>query len=322
MGPAEKILVVEDEPEIRNLLSIFCSSKGYSCETASDGNEALEKAAKTAFDAVITDISMPNMDGLILTRELLRRYPGISVMVMTGFARQYTEEDALQAGAADFIEKPFSLDEFSARFQRMMRDRRPFSESEQIEVLRNEVSHLKNMAFHDTLTGLPNRTLFLDLLAQFLETAKRYCHMLGLLFLDLDRFKDVNDLHGHSAGDILLTEVSRRLKASVRRSDIVARFGGDEFTVTLVYIDEPREAAFIARRIIESLTAPFDLAGSQCSIGVSIGISIYPSDGDDADTLMKKADAAMYRVKKQGRSDYQFYGSGENDLLKVPRETS
>ncbi|MBI4683798.1 MAG: GGDEF domain-containing response regulator [Nitrospirae bacterium] len=286
---AYRVLIVDDDQGIRNLMRSFLTEQGYSCETASDGNEALEKAGKTYFDAVITDIKMPEMDGITLTRELVKKYPDISIMVMTGFVAEYSEKEVIDAGAHDFITKPFTNSEFFARFLKMISDH-------------HKMDYLKDIAYFDSITGLPNRKLFFDRLNTSIESAKRYHHMLALLFLDLDRFKAVNDSLGHDIGDFLLKEVAQRLTDCVRKSDTVARFGGDEFTIVLAHIDEEREASVIAQRITTSLSMPFQLGGQECSISVSIGISLYPSDGDNTEALLKKADAAMYQAKEQRKN--------------------
>lgn len=167
--------------------------------------------------------------------------------------------------------------------------------------------HLEYLANFDTLTGLPNRRLFFDRLGQALLNAKRQKHLVGLLYLDLDRFKEVNDSFGHSVGDQLLKETATRLTHSLRLSDSAARMGGDEFTVILTKIVEPADAAIVAGRIVNSLSQPFILEEREVSIGVSIGIGIYPVDGEDADILLKKADTAMYRAKETGTNLFRYF---------------
>jgi diguanylate cyclase (GGDEF)-like protein/PAS domain S-box-containing protein len=167
--------------------------------------------------------------------------------------------------------------------------------------------HLEFLANFDPLTGLPNRRLFFDRIGQSLLNAKRQEHLVGLLYLDLDRFKDVNDSFGHAVGDLLLQQVSERLAQALRLSDSVARMGGDEFTIILTKIVELEDAAIVAQRIVGSLTRPFMLEGHPVSIGVSIGIGIYPIDGEDPDTLLKKADTAMYRAKGAGSNLFRYY---------------
>jgi diguanylate cyclase (GGDEF)-like protein/PAS domain S-box-containing protein len=168
---------------------------------------------------------------------------------------------------------------------------------------------IQRVAHHDDLTGLPNRLLFNDRLQQTLSLAKRDLRQFALLYLDLDHFKPVNDSMGHSAGDELLQGVAARIRSQVRESDTVARVGGDEFTVILPEIARPEEAAVVAEKIIGALAVPFRLGpqGKCTTIGISIGIAVYPGDGQDADALVTVADSAMY-IAKQAGSSFRFRG--------------
>jgi diguanylate cyclase (GGDEF)-like protein/PAS domain S-box-containing protein len=166
---------------------------------------------------------------------------------------------------------------------------------------------LEQLALYDALTGLPNRILFFERMNQLLALAKRNRNVLAVLYMDLDRFKAVNDMLGHEVGDALLCQVSQRMKTSIRNSDTVARMGGDEFIGVCGFITAPGDAAIVAEKIIQILSEPFYIKGSECSVGVSVGISLYPQDGDDVESLVSKADTAMYRVKESGRGGYQYY---------------
>ena len=163
---------------------------------------------------------------------------------------------------------------------------------------------LERLALYDTLTGLPNRTLFFDRMNQYLALAKRNGYDIALLYLDLDRFKRINDTCGHEVGDLLLQEASRRMVSATRKSDTVARMGGDEFVGICANISIPRDAIVVAQKLTDALSAPFHLKGHECTIGASIGISVYPLDGEDVETLLNKADHAMYRVKEGGNGGY------------------
>ncbi len=197
---------------------------------------------------------------------------------------------------------------------------------------------IRTLAFYDSLTGLANRLLFMDRLEMALATSKRYNQCMALLFLDIDRFKRINDTLGHHVGDMLLKKVAERISKCVRKTDatsrmlpendnIVARIGGDEFNIMLTNISKPEDAALVARRIIKSIPEKVTLEDKyEVSVTSSIGISIFPSDGDDADTLLMRADTAMYHVKDKGRNDFEFYKESlnastlerfnlENDLL-------
>jgi diguanylate cyclase (GGDEF)-like protein/PAS domain S-box-containing protein len=183
---------------------------------------------------------------------------------------------------------------------------------------------IHRLAYFDSLTGLPNRTLFNDRVTQALSHARRYQTTLATLFIDLDRFKAINDTLGHHIGDMLLKSVADRLADSVRHSDSVgrsveqepahelARLGGDEFTVLLTNLRDVQDAGKVARRILEALTKPFLISGHEIFVTVSIGIAIFPTDGDSVDMLLKRADDAMYHAKDLGRNNYQFYSTAMN----------
>ena len=165
---------------------------------------------------------------------------------------------------------------------------------------------LEHRAMHDTLTGLPNRELLMDRLTVALARLGRQGTAVGVLFIDLDRFKKVNDTLGHAAGDRLLVEISRRLQHTLRESDTVARVGGDEFTLLLRNIDEGTDAARAAQKVLEAIARPAEVDGQRLYLTTSIGISLYPADGEEAEALMTSADIAMYRAKELGRNRYQL----------------
>jgi diguanylate cyclase (GGDEF)-like protein/PAS domain S-box-containing protein len=183
--------------------------------------------------------------------------------------------------------------------------------------------NLLYVATHDTLTGLPNRYMFNQRFAHALNSAQRYRKTMALLFLDLDRFKFINDTLGHPFGDRLLVEVASRLRMCLRESDTIARFGGDEFVALIEDYAEPGDVVSVAQKILHALRWPFLLEGETCHISASIGISLYPNDGDDLSTLLKNADIAAYRTKEQGKNNYLFYSEDMNDHLsaRIARET-
>lgn len=169
---------------------------------------------------------------------------------------------------------------------------------------------IRYQANYDQLTGLPNRALFMDRLARLVIESRRTKTKVGLMFIDLDGFKAVNDSLGHDAGDLLLKQTADRLGLCVRESDTVARLGGDEFTVIMPMIDSIDSTVVVADRILESLTEPFDLDGQEGRISASIGISMYPEQADDDEQLLRNADVAMFHAKSQGKANYQFYREG------------
>jgi len=179
---------------------------------------------------------------------------------------------------------------------------------------------MKYAAQHDFLTNLPNRLLFNDRLSQSIALARRQSREIAVLFLDLDHFKYINDSLGHGVGDQLLQSVASRLQGSVRGSDTVSRQGGDEFVILLAEVTQPKDAGTSAKKILHSLESPYCIAGQELHIDGSIGISIYPADGEDAGTLIKNADTAMYHAKEQGRNNFQFF-TPEMNMKFVQRQS-
>ena len=182
-----------------------------------------------------------------------------------------------------------------------------------ITLRRKAEETIRHQAFHDSLTGLANRILFYDRMHMAFSLAKRNQKMVALIILDLDHFKEINDTHGHMAGDDLLKAVSERLYKMVRASDTIARYGGDEFTLIMPHLSSEKDAEVIVRKIIIAFNKPFRLDIGEITVTASIGVAMYPLHGQDIDTLMSKADNAMYRAKAMGRNRYCWYGDGEID---------
>jgi diguanylate cyclase (GGDEF)-like protein len=192
------------------------------------------------------------------------------------------------------------------------------------EIKLEHAKRVEYLAYHDGLTGLPNRSMFSKLLSQSISGAHRYGRRLAVAFLDLDRFKQINDTLGHDVGDQLLQDVAKRLKLCVRESDTVARLGGDEFVVLLSELSDVKAAAVIAEKILLAIAKPFTLIGHEFRITASIGISAYPLDGLDEQTLTKNADVAMYKAKAEGKNNFQFYSESlnTNSLERLTLESS
>ncbi|HNY49919.1 MAG TPA: EAL domain-containing protein [Smithella sp.] len=205
-------------------------------------------------------------------------------------------------GTQRYIEASVSLQNTSSGkpvgFKGVIRD---ITERKRIE---QELNHL---ATHDALTGLPNRLMFSQLLDHAIHSAQRYKKQLAVLFIDLDRFKTINDSLGHDAGDQLLKEIALRLRKSLRTVDVVGRLGGDEFIVLIEDLQEIKQLEIIAHKILATVIKPMVLLGEECRVTASIGISVFPKDGQDEQSLMKNADIAMYFAKEEGKNNFQFY---------------
>jgi diguanylate cyclase (GGDEF)-like protein len=224
-------------------------------------------------------------------------YLGIAIASLLGFTADYV----VYLGYLDFLLQGMTGVGMIAC---LLEDEREASELATVEA-----GHL---AYHDAMTGLPNRPLFMDRLIVAVAQANRANQKLAVFFLDLDRFKDINDSLGHSTGDALLKGVAERIRRCVREGDTLARFGGDEFTLLIPRIENIEDAAKIAQKIIDTLKIPFLINDREMFVTASIGIGIFPSDGHDPETLVRNADTAMYRAKDQGRDSYQLYAPAMN----------
>jgi diguanylate cyclase (GGDEF)-like protein len=280
-----KIVVVDDEEATRKLIVDLLSQKGHQCLTANNGLEALDKIMGTKFDAVITDIVMPEMDGIALTKELSKHDQSLPVMVITGYTEEYSAEMAIASGAREFIKKPFSVSEFLIRFDKMMRDH----EGEEA---------LLTLSLIDELTGLFNRRRFFILTDQYLKVAIRTKKRLSLLFIDMDNLKWINDHHGHNEGDQALIDLANILKKSFRESDIIARIGGDEFVVLSEATDKNSE--IFTTRLYENIK-DYNAKGSRrFTLSISVGATQFdPNHAISIDELLAEADASMYAQKRR-----------------------
>ena len=290
-----QVLVVDDDRSTRSALRHTLQRDGFRVEEASDGAQALMMLKRFQPDVILMDAVMPVMDGFTACAKIQELPNGraIPVLMITGLEDNVSVERAFAAGASDYIPKPIHFAVLSQRVRRI------------IEANRAE-KRIRHLAYNDLLTGLPNRTLFFDQLGKSLEQAIANNGSLAVLFLDLDRFKYVNDNLGHDVGDRLLVAVAHRVRRSVRNVDCVARLGGDEFTVVLDELDGPAAAAAAAQNICRVLAAPFQIDGHDIFVTSSVGIAMYPNDGTDVSTLVKHADTAMYRAKKNN-SGFQFF---------------
>ncbi len=437
------VLIVDDDPSIRLLVSVALEQAEFRVEQAENGRDGVERFERFHPDVVLMDVMMPEMDGFAASAELRRRPGGAQtpILMMTGLDDHESIDRAFDAGATDFITKPINYPLLGHRVRYLLRaslamnnlreserrlavaqqiarlghwDWRPdqdflhlsevvrrivgldpaqpeaplqvffdhvpekdrprvrawFAEireqgqsaginhwisnadaelrhvRQQAEAVRDESGRvvqlygtlqditelqraeerIRQLAFIDSLTQLPNRELFKDRLGAAIHLAKRHGRRAGLLFLDLDNFKRINDTLGHSVGDLLLQATAERLKASLRDSDTVsradaddggetiARLGGDEFTLLLPEVRRSEDVAVVAERVRASLSEPLVLAGHEVFVTPSIGIAIFPEDGETPEALLKNADMAMYLAKRQGRNLYRFYDATLNEV--------
>lgn len=294
----QQLLIVDDDPGILSLLTDFFACYGYPFRMAQNGIEALKLLEQFEATIIITDLLMPNMDGMELIREVKKNAPDTDIIVVTGFAKQYRYTDVIKAGATDFIQKPFNLDELEAKLNRVIRERQ----------LRAKLRH---MTARDSLTNLFNRRYFDIKLHTEVERAIRQHHSLYLCMLDLDKFKAVNDTYGHQTGDELLKEFAELLEKTTRRNvDVPCRLGGDEFAVIIPYATQSQAVA-VAERILNTFKKMKNRHDTLVSIGlVALKIPEEPlktlgvGNGIErlTDEFIKAADSALYVAKKSGGS--------------------
>ena len=282
-----KILAVDDDTQILDLLSKTISSLGFVCRTAHDGEDALEKLREGGFSILLTDLTMPRLDGMGLLKEAKNLYPRLDVIVITGYAEKFSYTDVIRAGACDFITKLFNIDELEAKLRRALREQ---------ELVRK----LEHLSMCDALTGLYNRRGFESKLQEEIPRAHRQGHPVFLAIVDLDKFKPYNDQFGHQAGDEALKTVAELLTANTRRNvDRCCRQGGDEFAVILPELDEEHALA-VAQRIIEQYR---ERAVGQTSLSIGLARFIRTPERSweqDIHDLVERADQAMYRGKEAG----------------------
>jgi two-component system cell cycle response regulator len=295
------ILIVDDQAPDVLLLEQMLRGAGYARVTSTRDPQAVCALHRdNHYDLILLDLQMPGMDGFEVMEGLKAIEPDGYIPVLVITAQPSHKQRALQAGAKDFVSKPYEWAEVLMRVHNLLEVRLLYKQIEH----HNEV--LESLALHDQLTGLANRRLLTDRMSMAMAHARRNESAMAVVYLDLDGFKQLNDRLGHGAGDILLKMVASRLVKTVRQEDTVARLGGDEFVLVLWHLAEPGYAATVARKVIEALSQPFDIEGNTVSITTSAGVGIYPIHGEDADTLTKSADLALYEAKRAGKNLYRI----------------
>lgn len=305
-----RVLIAEDDPVSRRVLQSSLLKWGYEVEVASDGTEAWDTLqSESAPRLAVLDWMMPGMDGPQICAALRNRNEGTYVYTILLTAKSQREDmlAGLSAGADDYVVKPFDPHELRVRLRA---GKRVLDLQAELIAARESV---RIQAVRDPLTGLPNRLLFGEQLTDRLAQSDSTGRPIAVMFLDLDHFKHVNDSLGHNVGDHLLKSVAQRLSGTLRRGDSIARMGGDEFTFILGDIETPEDTADIAMRMLSSLSEPFNVGGRDLYVTGSIGISSHPRDGDDAETLVRNADAAMYRAKEHGRNTFRMFTEDLNE---------
>ena len=317
-----KILVSDDDLTARIIMQETLASDSIEVIEAENGQRAIEQFEKHLPALILLDVSMPLKNGFEVCEHIRALESGkhVPIIMVTGSDDLDSIHRSYSVGATDFIAKPIKWEILGERVKYILRASQAFADQ------MSQQKELHKLAFYDALTGLPNRLLLLKDLQRFLAMARRNNYQAAMLYIDLDRFKRINDTMGHSIGDKLLRKVALRLQENMRDSDVFSQigdeelmsngqlssFGGDEFTIFLSKLSNANEATLVAERVIQSFVKPFKLEQYEVVITPSIGISMFPNDGDTAELLLKNADTAMYSAKEAGRSCFKFYCDSMN----------
>jgi len=303
------IIIADDDPSILLLLRHFLSENNYDVTEARSGLEAIELCREQRFDLAIFDLVMPDVDGISACKEVtLQTSTPPPVLIITSLDDDTSVSHAFDAGAIDYITKPINWSVFKQRVKRIV-------ESEK------NCQKIQRLEFHDTLTGLPNRTLFLDRLESATHRAHRSQNMAALMMIDIDNLKLINETLGHANGDKLIQSVASRLSRTIRDTDTLSRSGGDEFNMIIENIQQLEDVALMAEKFSHAIEHSLTLMDQEIHVKASIGVSVYPQDGDDIGSLLSHADAALHRAKEKGGNLYEFYspelGKKANRRLKL-----
>jgi diguanylate cyclase (GGDEF)-like protein len=332
----KNILVVDDTPDNLRVLSASLMERGYQVRCAKSGTMALITAQKEPPDLILLDIKMPEMDGYQVCEKLkaIEQTRNVPVVFLSALDDVFDKVKAFAVGGVDYITKPFQMEEVVVRIEHQLALRLAKAEIYQLNIeleqkvqqrtakleevinqLNEEISEhhktqekLLQQALHDALTGLPNRTLFMSYLEKALQRTRRNKdYLFAVLFIDLDRFKMINDSWGHSVGDQLLIAISLILKGCCRQVDTVSRLSGDEFAILLEDLSNFEEATAIAERLLDKLKSPIHLNNHKVFTGVSIGIVFGSLNHQNGVELLRDADIAMYRAKVLGKGRYAIF---------------
>jgi diguanylate cyclase (GGDEF)-like protein len=311
--PPIRLLLVEDDPQdarrLRGLLE-SCDEVEFDLAQASGVEDGLRRLRDGRFHVVLLDLSLEEGQGLEALARARIAAATVPIIAMAKQADETLAVRALRFGAQDYLVKDFSDARLLVRTVRYAVERHRILTD--LAIARQREHYL---AMHDALTGLPNRAAFLDQLRRLITYASRHERQFAVLFLDLDRFKSINDTLGHPVGDELLKAVAERLVRSLRASDIVARLGGDEFLILIPDVERDHDPARVAQKVASVLSQPCLLGEREYRVSMSIGIALFPRDGTDPDVLIRNADTAMYYAKAEQGRGFSYYADGMNEMV-------
>ena len=303
-----RILLVEDDPayaELTRAMLQTTSGTAITLDHATSVRQAVTKLNDGQFDIVLLDLGLPDAQELEALNSLVGAAPDLPLVILTGTENEVLALQAVKGGAQDYLIKGQATPELLVRAIRYA-----------IERKQSEM-HIRHLAYYDPLTQLPNRRLLIEHLGHTLKRAARADTIVGVFFIDVDNFKQINDAFGHATGDTFLTELAARLSKTLRSSDTLGRLSGDEF-VAIVEAGEAGELGRVAHALQRSVKAPFTTPHGELFATLSIGVSSFPADGEEVGELLRNADHAMYRAKSQGRDTICFFAAPAESSRQFP----
>ena len=289
-----KILILDDDLNI--LASMKRNLRRFDISLFSNPLDAIDALEKDNFAVALSDMQMPGLNGVDFLEHVKSVSPDTVRIMLTGYADLNNTMDAInKANVHRFLTKPFEIDNLISVLEDALCKYKESSEQQ------SKTEEYLHQALHDTLTGLPNRAMLADRIEVAMQRCERGSTFCALLFIDLNKFKPINDTFGHKIGDEVLCEIARRLKSALRGADTVARIGGDEFVILLNDIKTPADASVLAEKILKGIERPITAStGLECSVGASIGVTVFKDASCPAEMLIEKADSLMYEAKRSG----------------------
>jgi two-component system cell cycle response regulator len=303
--PPVKILIVEDDEKDARMIQEYFVTEPYHLETVNTGEAALDRVQKEDFDLVLLDVLLPGVDGFEVCQRIkgLHQTQDLQVVLITCLPDLENKIKGVEQGADDYLIKPINGRELKARVKVLVKKKH------YIDQLRNNFEQALNSAIYDGLTGLHNQTYFKKFLEMEIKRAERQRYPLGLMIIDIDDFKNINDRFGHLAGDLIIKDLAQLIKKNIREVDLSARYGGDEFVVILPYTDRNETVQIIER--IQKAVAGYrereEILLQQEVLTLSFGVAFFPHQGTTMEELIRNADQTLYRSKQEGKNRYTFY---------------
>ncbi|MCX5874019.1 MAG: diguanylate cyclase [Deltaproteobacteria bacterium] len=297
------VLVVDDDPEIGQFMLDCVERLGHEVEGSNHPHEALDSVAKKNYDIVVTDLRMPDMDGLTLLKRIKTLNDDTEVIVITGYASVENALDCINAGAVDYLVKPFSVEQVQVALVKTIRHM-------ELKALAKERERYLEMSYEDALTGVYNRRFFDEALKLEIIKSSRQENPFCLLMIDVDHFKNFNDSYGHQMGDEALVKLGKAFKSVCRGYDIVTRYGGEEFAIIFPGASKEMASIICHRLMNEVANVSEELPNTLLSgkLTISIGVACFPNDARTGRQLIERADISLYEAKRSGRNNYKIYG--------------